>query len=265
MPSLTTIVQLDKLTILELFSNEFEGPIPKDIGQLSKLEQLLLHINNFTSYLPPSLMSCTNLVTLNLQVNHLEGDLSAFNFSTLQRLNTLDLGNNNFTGTLPLSLYSCKSLTVEVKNLTTLILAKNFMNEAIPNDENIIGEGFQNLQILALGGCNFTGQVLKWLAKLKNLEVLDLSQNRISGLIPSWLGSLPNIFYIDLSANLISGEFPKELTSLWALATQESNNQVDRSYLELPVFVMPNNATSQQLYNQLSSLPLAIYLRNNNL
>ncbi|TYJ12737.1 hypothetical protein E1A91_A10G001200v1 [Gossypium mustelinum] len=152
------IVQLDKLTILELFSNEFEGPIPKDIGQLSKLEQLLLHINNFTGYLPPSLMSCTNLVTLNLRVNHLEGDLSAFNFSTLQRLNTLDLGNNNFTG-----------------------------------------------------------------------------------------------------------EFPKELTSLWALATQESNNQVDRSYLELPVFVMPNNATSQQLYNQLSSLPPAIYLRNNNL
>ncbi|KAK5791890.1 tyrosine-sulfated glycopeptide receptor 1 [Gossypium arboreum] len=302
------IVQLDKLTILELFSNEFEGPIPKDIGQLSKLEQLLLHINNFTGYLPPSLMSCTNLVTLNLRVNHLEGDLSAFNFSTLQRLNTLDLGNNNFTGTLPLSLYSCKSLTAvrlasnqlegqispailalrslsflsistnkltnitgairilkEVKNLTTLILTKNFMNEAIPNDENIIGEGFQNLQILALGGCNFTGQVPKWLAKLKNLEVLDLSQNRISGLIPSWLGSLSNLFYIDLSANLISGEFPKELTSLWALATQESNNQVDRSYLELPVFVMPNNATSQQLYNQLSSLPPAIYLRNNNL
>ncbi|KAK8330393.1 hypothetical protein V6Z11_A10G001600 [Gossypium hirsutum] len=302
------IVQLDKLTILELFSNEFEGPIPKDIGQLSKLEQLLLHINNFTGYLPPSLMSCTNLVTLNLRVNHLEGDLSAFNFSTLQRLNTLDLGNNNFTGTLPLSLYSCKSLTAvrlasnqlegkispailalrslsflsistnkltnitgairilkEVKNLTTLILTKNFMNEAIPNDENIIGEGFQNLQILALGGCNFTGQVPRWLAKLKNLEVLDLSQNRISGLIPSWLGSLSNLFYIDLSANLISGEFPKELTSLWALATQESNNQVDRSYLELPVFVMPNNATSQQLYNQLSSLPPAIYLRNNNL
>ncbi|PPD69709.1 hypothetical protein GOBAR_DD33415 [Gossypium barbadense] len=308
MPSLTTIVQLDKLTILELFSNEFEGPILKDIGQLSKLEQLLLHINNFTGYLPPSLMSCTNLVTLNLRVNHLEGDLSAFNFSTLQRLNTLDLGNNNFTGTLPLSLYSCKSLTAvrlasnqleghislailvlrslsflsistnkltnitgairilkEVKNLTTLILTKNFMNEAIPNDENIIGEGFQNLQILALRGCNFTGQVPKWLAKLKNLEVLDLSQNRISGLIPSWLGSLPNIFYIDLFANLISGEFPKELTSLWALATQESNNQVDRSYLELLVFVMPNNATSQQRYNQLSSLPPAIYLRNNNL
>ncbi|KAK8535502.1 hypothetical protein V6N13_081625 [Hibiscus sabdariffa] len=121
--------------ILELFSNEFEGPIPKDIGRLSKLEKLLLHINNFAGYLPPSLMNCTNLVSLNLRVNHLEGD-----FSALQRLNTLDLGNNNITG-----------------------------------------------------------------------------------------------------------EFPKELASQYALATQESNDQVDRSYLELPVFVMPNNATSQQL------------------
>ncbi|KAE8664551.1 Tyrosine-sulfated glycopeptide receptor 1 [Hibiscus syriacus] len=279
------IVQLSQLTVLEMFSNEFEGPIPKVIGQLSKLEQLLLHINNFTGYLPPSLMNCTNLITLNLRVNHLEGDLSTFNFSTLQRLNTFDLGNNNFKGTLPLSLYSCKSLTavrlasnqlegqispailalqslsflsistnkltnftgairilMGFQNLTTLILTNNFVNEAIPNDENIIGEeSFQNLQILGLGGCNFTGQVPNWLAKLKNLEVLDLSQNRISG------------------------EFPKELAGLYALATQESNDQVDRSYLELPVFVMPNNATSQQLYNQLSNLPPAIYLRNNNL
>ncbi|KAK6267791.1 hypothetical protein QUC31_011951 [Theobroma cacao] len=303
------IAHLTQLTILELSSNEFGGAIPKDIGQLPKLERLLLHVNNFTGSLPPSLMNCTSLITLNLRVNQLEGDLSAFNFSTLLRLSTLDLGNNNFTGTLPLSLYSCKSLTAVrlasnqlegqispailalqslsflsistnnltnftgairilkgCKNLTTLILSKNFMNEAIPNDGNIVGEeGFQNLQILGLGGCNFTGQVPSWLANLKNLEVLDLSQNRITGLIPSWFGSLRNLFYIDLSDNLISGEFPKELTSLWALATQESNDEVDRSYLELPVFVLPYNATSQQLYNQLSSLPPAIYLRNNNL
>ncbi|WRX27130.1 Protein kinase domain - like 10 [Theobroma cacao] len=228
------IAHLTQLTILELSSNEFGGAIPKDIGQLPKLERLLLHVNNFTGSLPPSLMNCTSLITLNLRVNQLEGDLSAFNFSTLLRLSTLDLGNNNFT--------------------------------AIPNDGNIVGEeGFQNLQILGLGGCNFTGQVPSWLANLKNLEVLDLSQNRITGLIPSWFGSLRNLFYIDLSDNLISGEFPKELTSLWALATQESNDEVDRSYLELPVFVLPYNATSQQLYNQLSSLPPAIYLRNNNL
>ncbi|KAK9027985.1 hypothetical protein V6N11_067801 [Hibiscus sabdariffa] len=228
-------------------------------------------------------MNCTNLVTLNLRVNHLEGNLSTFNFSTLQRLNTLDLGNNNFTGTLPSSLYSCKSLTavrlasnqlegqispdilalqslsfhpvstnklanftgairilMGFKNITTLILTNNNMNEAIPYNENIIAEeGFQNLQILGLGGCNFTDQVPNWLAKLKNLEVLDLSRNRISGLIRSWLGGLPNLFYIDLSSNLISGEFPKELASLYALATQESNDQVDRSYLELRCLLCP--------------------------
>ncbi|KAJ1408337.1 Protein kinase-like domain superfamily [Sesbania bispinosa] len=302
------IVSLTNLTVLELYSNHFTGPIPQDIGKLSKLERLLLHVNNLTGTLPPSMMNCVNLVVLNLRVNVLEGNLSAFNFSGLQRLATLDLGNNKFTGVLPPTLYACKSLAAVrlasnqlegqispeilelkslsflsistnnlrnvtealriltgLKKLSTLMLSKNFFNERIPNDTNIIDtDGFQNLQVLGLGGCNFTGHIPGWLANLKKLEALDLSFNQISGSIPTWLGSLPQLFYMDLSVNLLTGVFPMELTGLPALTSQQANDKVERAYLELPVFAAANNVSLLQ-YNQLSNLPPAIYLGTNRL
>lgn len=301
-------ISLTNLTILELYSNDFVGPIPRDIGNLSKLEKLLLHINNLTGTLPPSLMNCVNLVKLNLRVNHLVGNLSEFNFSGFLKLTTLDLGNNNFTGTLPTSLYACKSLAAVrltfnnlegqitpdilglenlsflsissnnltnftgaikiltgLKNLSTLALSKNFFFEVIPDDEDLIGpDDFQKLQVLGLGGCNFSGQIPGWLQKLKKLEVIDLSYNLMTGSIPPWLGSLPQLFYMDLSYNLLSGTIPTELAGIPALTSQQANNAIERSYLELPVFIVPNNA-SQQQYNQLSNLPPAIYLRNNSI
>ncbi|KAJ6308702.1 hypothetical protein OIU76_018307 [Salix suchowensis] len=274
------VVNLTNLKVLELYSNQLGGRIPRDIGKLSKLEQLMLHINWLTGPLPPSLMNCSKLVKLNLRVNFLAGNLSDFDFSTLRKLSTLDLGNNNFTGTFPTSLYSCTSLVairlasnqiegqilpdilalrslsflsisannltnitgairilMGCKNLTTLILSNNTMSEGVLDDGNTLDStGFQNLQVLALGRCKLSGQVPSWLANISSLQVIDLSYNQIRGSIPG----------------------------LQTLASQQVIKKLDKSYLELPVFVMPTNATNLQ-YNQLSSLPPAIYLGSNNL
>ncbi|KAK7285707.1 hypothetical protein RJT34_20485 [Clitoria ternatea] len=302
------IVNLTNLTVLELYSNNFTGPLPLDIGKLSKLERLLLHANNLTGTLPPSLMNCVNLVMLDLRLNLLEGNLSAFNFSRLLKLTTLDLGNNTFTGILPPTLYACKSLKavrlasnqlggqispdilglqslaflsistnnltnatgalrllMGLKNLSTLMLSQNFFNEMMPDDPNITHpDGFQKIQVLGLGGCNFTGQIPHWLVNLKKLEAIDLSYNKISGSIPPWLSTLPELFYIDLSFNNLTGIFPTELTTLPALTSQQAYDDVERTYLELPVFANANNV-SQMQYNQISNLPPAIYLGNNSL
>ncbi|KAJ1390783.1 Serine/threonine-protein kinase, active site [Sesbania bispinosa] len=262
------IVSLTNLTVLELYSNNFTGPIPMDIGKLSKLERLVLRANNLTGTLPPSLMNCVNLVMLDLRINSLKGNLSAFNFSGLLRLTTLDLGNNNFTGILPPTLYACKSLKA-------VRLASNQLEGQISPD--ILG--LHSLAFLSVSTnklTNVTGalrilmrlknlsQIPGWLVNLKKLEVLDLSYNQISGSIPPWLGTLPQLFYIDLSFNLLTGKFPMELTRLTALTSQQAYDEVERTYLELPVFANANNV-SQMQYNQLSNLPPAIYLGNNSL
>ncbi|KAB2613213.1 tyrosine-sulfated glycopeptide receptor 1-like [Pyrus ussuriensis x Pyrus communis] len=272
-PLIDGIMNLTNLRILELYSNQFLGSIPGGIGNLFRLEKLLLYVNNFTGALPPSLANCTNLSTLNLRLNNLTGELSAFNFSTLQRLTTLDLSNNNFSGELPQSLYSCKSLTAiklasnqltgEISPEIVALESLSFLSISTNNLTNVAG-AFRILKVFAIAGCQLTGQVPTMLAKVMTLEVLDLSFNLITGSIPGWMGSLPNLFYVDLSNNLLGGGFPIAFCGMPVLTTKEAGDMVDRSYLELPVFVVPNSATYQQ-YNQLSNLPPAIYLGNNSL
>ncbi|KAI3766305.1 hypothetical protein L2E82_16358 [Cichorium intybus] len=298
------IANLANLRILTLFGNSLSGDIPRNIGKLSFLERLELHINRLNGTLPSSLMNCTKLKLLNLRVNSFVGMLSDFDFSNFSQLSIIDLGENQFNGTLPETLFTCKSLTAirlannrlkgellpEVlnlsslsflslpnntlkniakafdilknhTNLTTLILSKNFFNETLPDGEI---SGFVHLKIMGLGGCKLYGQIPTWLSSLKNLEVIDLSQNYIDGTIPIWLETLPNLFYLDLSNNSLSGSFPVELTRLPALGSQQVLDHVNSSYLELPVFVQPQNASYLQ-YNQLATLPPALYLASNHL
>lgn len=297
-----SITNLTNLRSLALFGNLFYGSIPRSIGKLSFLERLELHINDLNGTLPQSLTNCTKLHLLNVRVNSLIGRLDDFDFSSFSQLMIVDFGENQFTGVLPKTLFSCKSLTAirlasnklegEVlpdvlnlpslsflslsnntlkniakafnilsshQNLTTLILSKNFFEETLP-DGGIFG--FLDLKILGLGGCKLFGQIPTWLRSLTNLEVIDLSQNNINGTIPGWLQTLPSLFYLDLSNNSLSGGFPVELTRLPALGSQQILDHVNSSYLELPVFVQPQNASYLQ-YNQLATLPPALYLASN--
>lgn len=144
------------------------------------------------------------------------------------------------------------------------MLSLNFHNETLPGEKGFIEpDGFRILQIFALGGCNLKGQVPAWLADKKALEALDLSYNQFTGTVPEWVGSLSSLFYLDLSSNLLSGEFPLQLSRLPALISESVAKELNQTYLELPVFVAPNNASGQQ-YNQLASLPPQISLKGNN-
>ncbi|KAI4386898.1 hypothetical protein MLD38_004776 [Melastoma candidum] len=230
-----------------------------DFSPLQQLTTLDLGNNNFTGNLPTSLCSCKSLTAIRFATNKISGQLSP-EMLFLESLSFLSVSNNslsNVTGAL--------GILSGLKNLSTLILSKNFLGEEIPQDSGILSTGgFPNLQVLALGGCLFTGRVPSWLVKLDNLEVLDLSQNQITGTIPGGFDTLRFLFYIDLSSNCLSGGFPIVFTDLPALLSGSPGSRVNQTYLELPVFVMPNNATNQQ-YNQLSFLPPAIYLYNNSL
>ncbi|XP_052174655.1 tyrosine-sulfated glycopeptide receptor 1-like [Diospyros lotus] len=256
-----SLLNCTNLKTLNLRVNSFKSELSSlDFSNLSQLSILDLGNNKFTGALPISLFSCKSLKAIRLASNQLKGQILP-DIRGLQSLSFLSLSSNNltnFTGAIKI-LTGCK-------NLSTILLSKNFYNEALLADDNMVdSEGFQNLQVLGLGGCRFTGQIPAWLAKLQKLEVLDLSYNQITGAIPGWLGTLPNLFYADLSSNLLWGDFPNELTQLPRLVSGQGDNPISRSHLELPVFVQPNNASNLQYYNQLANLPPAIYLRNNSL
>ncbi|XP_060202028.1 receptor-like protein 2 [Lycium barbarum] len=219
------IVGLINLRVGALYGNAFTATIPYNIGKLYYLEKLLLHKNNLNGSLPQSLMNCSKLEE-NLGIDFLQGELSILDFSKLLHLKTIDLGTNFFSGILPSSLYSCKSLSAirlgtiknlaGCKNLRKLILSWNYYNESfLGDDEKLIGpDGFQNLQILGLGGCEFIGHIPGWLSGLSKLKVLDLSQNQLIGSIPETISILTNLEKLDLSGNNLSGEIPKSFKSL---------------------------------------------------
>ncbi|KAI5336506.1 hypothetical protein L3X38_015774 [Prunus dulcis] len=282
-PIPSQIGSLSRLENLLLHINNLTGPLPLSLANSTKLSALNLRVNNltgnlssfnfsplqllttldlgnnnFTGEFPKRLYSCKSLTAIRLAGNQLTGQISP-EIVALESLAFLSLSNNsmtNATGALRI-LKGCK-------NLTTLILSKNFLFEPVPDDTSLGDlDGFQSLRVFSLGGCQFTGQVPTWLAKLKNLQALDLSFNLITGSVPGWLASLPNLFYIDLSNNLLQGGFPNELCQMPVLTSKEASDKVDRTYIELPVFVNRNKAS--QLYSQLSNLAPGIYLSNNSL
>ncbi|KAJ6711822.1 hypothetical protein OIU79_008113 [Salix purpurea] len=255
-----SLMNCSKLVKLNLRVNFLAGNLSDfDFSTLRKLSTLDLGNNNFTGTFPTSLYSCTSLVAIRLASNQIEGQILP-DILALRSLSFLSISANNLT-----NITGAIRILMGCKNLTTLILSNNTMSEGVLDDGNTLDStGFQNLQVLALGRCKLSGQVPSWLANISSLQVIDLSYNQIRGSIPGWLDNLLNLFYLDLSNNLLSGEFPLELTGLQTLASQQVIKKLDKSYLELPVFVMPTNATNLQ-YNQLSSLPPAIYLGSNNL
>ncbi|KAF1891987.1 hypothetical protein Lal_00036338 [Lupinus albus] len=252
-----SLMNCANLVVLNLRVNSFEGNLSAlNLSRLVKLTTLDLGDNHFVGVFPPTLYACKSLRAVRLAFNKLEGQIS-HDILGLESLSFLSISTNklsNVTGAL--------RILTGLKNLTTLMLSKNFFNEVIPN--MIDSKGFQNIQVLGLGGCNFTGEIPRWLGNMKKLEVLDLSYNRIRGSIPPWLDSLPQLFYIDLSVNILTGTIPMELTRLPALTSQQANDKIERTYLELPVFANANNVSLLQ-YNQLSKLPPALYLGNNSL
>ncbi|GMY34913.1 tyrosine-sulfated glycopeptide receptor 1 [Fagus crenata] len=283
-PIPTGIGELYNMENLQLHINNLTGTLPESLSNCTNLITLILRVNNlvgdlsafnfsslvhlttldlgdnnFTGNFPQSLYSCKSLTAVRMANNKLTGQLLP-DISALKFLSFLSISMNNLT-----NITGAMRNLMGCKKLSTLTLSDNFFGEPIPYDDNTVdADGFQNLQIFALGGCRFTGQVPNWIAKLKKIEALDLSYNNLTGSIPVWLGSLPNLFYIDLSNNFLEGEFPQDLCQLPALVSQKAYDQEYKAYLELPVFVMPSNATYQQ-YNQLLNLPPAIYLNNNSL
>lgn len=271
--------KLEKLEQLVLYSNQFSGWLPTSLSHCNKLQVINLRNNSLSGEINLDFRRFPDLISLDLATNQLSGHLPP-TLSTCTKIKILSLSKNKLEGQIPESMTSLKSLTFlsisnnslrnitkalqvfqDFKNLSTLILFKNFHQESIPEDI----KGFKGLQILALGNCALSGQFPSWLRNCAKLQVLDLSWNDLTGSIPPWIGSFESLFYLDIANNSFSGLIPLELTKLPRLISEKNISDIDQTSFELPLIVKHNENASGLQYNQLSKFPPAIYLSNNKL
>ncbi|KAJ0909649.1 putative non-specific serine/threonine protein kinase [Helianthus annuus] len=90
------------VTTLDLSSNKFSGPIPKELMHLSGLRWLNLSGNHLSGRIPEEIGKMTSLESLDLSVNQLEGRIPS-SMTRLTTLNWLNLSSNKLTGKIPTS------------------------------------------------------------------------------------------------------------------------------------------------------------------
>nr|XP_011466459.1 PREDICTED: receptor-like protein 12 isoform X2 [Fragaria vesca subsp. vesca] len=91
---------LTVFTSIDISCNNFNGPIPAQVGQLKALYALNLSNNALTGPIPPSLSNLTQLESLDLSNNNLSGTIPP-ELTVLTFLSFLNLSDNQLSGTIP--------------------------------------------------------------------------------------------------------------------------------------------------------------------
>ncbi|KAJ8747972.1 hypothetical protein K2173_014374 [Erythroxylum novogranatense] len=238
------IGNLKNLSILDLTTNYFNGPLPASLGNslcsLRKLTELYLLKNKFSGTVPAGLGNLSSLTVLHLAENNLTGNLPP-QVCRGGKLVNFSAAFNNFSGPIPVSLKNCRTLfrvrleynhltgTLDqdfgaYPNLTYIDLSFNKLKGKLTQKW---GE-CQNLQVLKIAGNMLQGQIPDNIVELNQLHQLDLSFNQISGGIPSTLGKLSMLFFLSLKANQLSGQVPAGIGELSNLMTLDLSTNLLR-------------------------------------
>ncbi|CAN6561147.1 unnamed protein product [Malus baccata var. baccata] len=181
---------------LVLEDNQFEGPLPQNLGRLTRLERLLLSANSFTGTIPESYGNLKNLIDFRIGGSQLSGNIPEFigNWSKLQKL---DLQGTSMEGPIPYTISSLKYL----KEL--MISDLNGPSMPFPTLKYM-----KNIQIVILRNCSISGTIPNYLGKLTKLLTLDLSFNKLTGEIPQTIERARHLSFLCLSNNILTGEVP---------------------------------------------------------
>jgi hypothetical protein len=177
--------------------NMITGSLPPEFLNLVKLEVLLLSTNNLTGEIPPELSKLSNLYQLSLSRNQFSGNIPP-QFGQMSELRYLDLSVNKLSGSIPQELGNCTKLE-------SLMVNHNNLSGDLPTT---IGN-MVNLQVvLDVSNNKLTGELPTQLGNLMMLEVLNISHNEFSGFIPSSFGSMASLSTLDVSYNDLEGALP---------------------------------------------------------
>ena len=215
--------------------NNFEGPLPDDIGNMKHLTNVEFQFNSFTGSFPKAWARSRNLQLINVGGNLLSGSLPE-EIGELTTVKGLFVMDNQFTGPLPESFSKLNLLTYARFQgnsfsgtipsyfgdmaLAELWLRKNPFSGELPSE---LGKLSNSLGDLRLDKTNVSGPLPEEIWNLTNLWRLDLGQTKLSGTISSSVGQMEDLVVFDIRDSSFTGQLPTEmgaLTSLESLTIQ---------------------------------------------
>ncbi|CAN6181544.1 unnamed protein product [Urochloa humidicola] len=252
-----SLASMPSLRHLNLSNNNLTGTFPSPLTSPSSsiadffpvLELIDMYNNNFSGPLPPFNANHTSLRYLHLGGNYFNGSIPT-TFGDLASLEYLGLNGNALTGRVPSSL----------SRLTRLReMYIGYFNQYAGGVPPEFGD-LRSLVRLDMSSCSLTGPVPTSLSRLANLDTLFLSINQLTGEIPPELGQLANLQSLDLSINDLAGEIPATFANL---AGSLKLLNLFRNHLtgEIPAFLgeFPHLEVLQVWDNNLTgSLPAAL-------
>ncbi|KDP38861.1 hypothetical protein JCGZ_05018 [Jatropha curcas] len=224
---------LPQLQFIQIWGNNFSGPLPVSLSNATKLEEIDLSLNNFIgkvdvhfeaipllSFLSlggnslgskegddlnfiTSLLNHSHLSVLDLQHNRLKGILPNSKANLSSSLQWLSIGQNQIHGGLPQWFFTLVSLT-------TMSVQFNQITGTIPME---IGN-LEKLQQLVLDNNRLSGSIPSSIGNLSSLILLQLDDNNFHSTLPSSLENWRNMLFLDLSRSNFFGKLPEYLEKL---------------------------------------------------
>ncbi len=195
------IVNSNRVTEIDLRTNNLSGPIPSTIGNLTSLQSFQLDINPMGGSIPSSMGNLMNLQYLSMIGCQFTGTIPP-SLGNLGNLFWLRLADNQLTGPIPSTLGN-------LSGLAYLQLGNNMLNGTIPPS---LGN-LSNMIELQLYMNQLTGIIPASLGNLTSLQTLTMEFNQLTGTIPASIGNLSNLSNFTAENNHLSGPLPVFLGS----------------------------------------------------
>ncbi|KAK9124545.1 hypothetical protein Sjap_014147 [Stephania japonica] len=181
-----------ELSVLDLHSNRFQGPIPI----LPPSASFLDYSKNNLSIIPISIgSSLSTAIFLSLASNNIHGNLPGSLCQAAGNIQVLDLSNNSFSGAIP----SCPG------GIGGPLRVINLRRNHLSGTMNAVFREDCALRTIDLSENRFEGEVSRSLGNCAKLEVLNIGNNQFSGTFPHWLGTLSQLRVLVLRSNHFHG------------------------------------------------------------
>ena len=228
------LCSLPKLAQLNLAQNEIAslsdlGLNQKSCPNLAHLKSLDLSHNGISGITVRQMSQWPGLEELNLANNYVRS-IEKASFLEAHNLKKIDLSNNQLS--------SLHRITFELKNLKSLILANNTINN-IP--DTIFHE---SLTYLDLSGNFLTSISPRLLLNLSELKSLDLRNNELESIHGQALATLTKLTYLRMDGNRLS-KLPRNLL---------------REAKQIQTLILSDNALTRIVGQQFSKLDTLTHL-----